>query len=265
MASSPDSSKQGEKKTSKLRQIIGVYKIVRSTDHNLDWQSALAFFAPIVLMVLLGVFLHWHWVTWILLMITGILGGLTLVMVVLARKAERLGYQQIEGKVGGSIAALQRLKRASYSFPEEPIWFDARRQEAIWCGTSYNGIYLIGEGDISRLREAMNKFENRSIKGITSGSTVPVFRVFVGEGEHQVSVRKLQKHIVHLKHQIPTDYKNRLLKKLHKKTRFTFTRGELNALNDRLRTIRQRSSMPIPHGIDPTKNHRMSRKALRGK
>lgn len=265
MATSQDSSKQGQKKTSKIRQIIAVYKLVRVNDRNLDWQSLLAILVPIVVMAVIGVVLKWHWFTWIFLMLAALLIGLTLVMVLLARKAEQLGYQQIEGRVGASIATLQRLKRASYSFPEEPVWFDARRQEALWCGTSYNGIYLIGEGSVSHLREAMSKFENRAIKGITSGSNIPVFRVFVGDGDHQVSVRKLQRHVVHLKKRIPTEHKTGWLKKMHPTTRFTFTKGELSALNDRLRTIRQRSSMPLPHGIDPTKTHRMSARALRGK
>lgn len=264
--SSHKQSSEAKKKTpNRFQQVIQVYQIVRRGDKHLDWQTALAFFGPLVALIMLGIFMHWHWLTWIFWMISGIMTGLILAMLLLTRKADQLSYRQVEGKLGGGIATLQRLKKVGYTFPEEPVWMDPRRQEAIWCGTSYNGIYLIGEGNTHRLNEQMKKFENRLIKGVTSGSQIPVFYIHVGSEPGQVPVNKLYKHVMRCKDYVPTQHSWSVLKKVHPRRRFTFTQPELTELNDRLRTLQKRNALSMPHGIDPTRPQRISRRAMRGR
>lgn len=48
------------------------------------------------------------------------------------------------------------------------MWIDPKTKDAIWRGTSMNGIYLIGEGEYGRIMKAMDRQEH-DIKGVTAG------------------------------------------------------------------------------------------------
>ena len=57
------------------------------------------------------------------------------------------------------------------------------------------GVILVGEGNENRLRTLMKK-ESRRVDRLLAG--VPIHEVYVGEGEGQVAVRDLQKHLMKL-------------------------------------------------------------------
>lgn len=61
------------------------------------------------------------------------------------------------------------------------MWIDPKTKDAIWRGTSMNGVYLIGEGEYGRIMKAMDRQEH-DIKGVTAGSSIPVYRISVGHG-----------------------------------------------------------------------------------
>ena len=71
------------------------------------------------------------------------------------------------------------------------MWIDPKTKDAIWRGTSMNGIYLIGEGEYGRIMKAMDRQEH-DIKGVTAGSSIPVYRISVGHGPKQVPLDKLR-------------------------------------------------------------------------
>ena len=144
------------------------------------------------------------------------------------------------------------MQKAGFDFPQEPVWIDPKTKDAIWRGTSMNGIYLIGEGEYGRVMKAMDRQE-RDIKGVTAGSSIPVYRIAVGHGPKQVPLTKLRSTVIKSKSYEPTHHKNALIAKIHPRRRFLLTKAEMETLNDRLRTLQAKKGLchPQGHGSEP--------------
>lgn len=252
------------KRASMIKQIIRIYRYTYQDDKQLPVFLAIAFMAPVIVAIIVGIILRWSIVSWIMLMITAIMLGLLLFTIVLTKRADKVGYAKLEGRQGAAAGILSSINKGGFSFPQQPVWVDPRTKDAIWRGTGYSGIFLIGEGDYERLNRAMNRQE-QNIKGVTAGSHIPVYRICVGHGKDQVALQQLRSKVLNAKTYQPTDYKFSLLKRLHPRRRFFLTKSELAILNDRLRTLQSKSGFGIPKGIDPMHPQRVSRRAMRGK
>ena len=156
MASKDDAA---GKKPNIFKQIIRIYQYTYEEDKALPYLLALVFLLPVAVAVVLAVVFHWSWITWIFTIITAVMLGLLLFTMLLTRRADRVGYAKIEGQPGAAVSVLGNINRAGFDFPQEPVWVDARTKEAIWRGTGYNGVYLLGEGDYERIRKAMDRQE----------------------------------------------------------------------------------------------------------
>ena len=162
------------------------------------------------------------------------------------------------------LGVLSNMQKAGFDFPQEPVWIDPKTKDAIWRGTSMNGIYLIGEGEYGRVMKAMDRQEHE-IKGVTAGSTIPVYRIAVGHGPKQVPLDKLRSTVTKAKSYEPTNHKNALVAKIHPRRRFLLTRAETTTLNERLHTLQSKKGYSIPKGMDPNRPQKISRRAMRGR
>lgn len=265
MAGKDEKTKQTKpKKQGTIKQIITIFKYTHKEDKMLPALIAGAFLVPVIVFVILGIIFRWTVLTWVFLMLIAIMLGMLLSTIVLTRRADMVGYKQLDGKTGAAISVLRNINKAGFNFPEQPVWVDPRTKDAIWRGTGYNGIYLLGEGDYDRVKRAMARQE-QSIKSVTAGSQIPVYRVVVGNGQGQVPLKKLRSNIIRHKAYRPTHHKNALLAKIHPRERFILTKAELEKLNARLRTLQTKNGMGIPKGIDPTRMQHVSRRAMRGR
>ena len=131
------------KKQSTIKQIIQIYKYTAKEDKALPWLEAGAFLLPVVVMIIIGLIAKWTWLTWIFTMITAIMLGMLLATMMLTRRADAVGYKQIDGKPGAAIGVLSNMQKAGFDFPQEPVWIDPKTKDAIWRGTSMNGIYPV--------------------------------------------------------------------------------------------------------------------------
>ena len=261
MASKEDTT---GKKPNIFKQIIRIYQYTYEEDKALPYLLALAFLLPVVVAVVLALVFSWSWITWIFVIITAVMVGLLLFTMLLTRRADRVGYAKIEGQPGAAVSVLGNINRAGFDFPQEPVWVDARTKEAIWRGTGYNGVYLLGEGNYERIRKAMDRQETR-IHGVTAGSSIPVYRIYVGTGSNQTRLRDLRRTVIRQKSYVPTTHHNKLLGMIHPRRRFVLTKTELNTLRERLHTLQLKRGYGIPKGIDPTRSQRVSLKAMRGR
>ena len=265
MAGKDEKTKQTKpKKQGTIKQIITIFKYTHKEDKMLPALIAGAFLVPVIVFVILGIIFRWTVLTWVFLMLIAIMLGMLLSTIVLTRRADMVGYKQLDGKTGAAISVLRNINKAGFNFPEQPVWVVPRTKDAIWRGTGYNGIYLLGEGDYDRVKRAMDRQE-QSIKSVTAGSQIPVYRVMVGNGQGQVPLKKLRSNIIRHKAYRPTHHKNALLAKIHPRERFILTKAELEKLNARLRTLQTKNGMGIPKGIDPTRMQHVSRRAMRGR
>ncbi|MCI1219877.1 MAG: DUF4191 domain-containing protein [Bifidobacterium sp.] len=252
------------KKQNIIKQIIQIYRYTAPEDRPLPWLLLGAFLLPVAAFVIVGVLMRWNVFMWIFLMITAVMLGALLFTIVLTNRADKVGYARIEGRPGAAVSVLSNINKAGFNFPEAPVWMDPKTKDAIWRGTGYNGIYLLGEGDYSRVMHAMDRQEH-SIKGVAAGSSIPVYRIAVGSGSGQVRLKNLRRTVMKCKSYEPTHYKNKLMAKLRPRRRFILAKDELATLNDRLRTLQTKSGFGIPKGIDPTRPQRISRRAMRGR
>lgn len=259
-----NTSETKTKKPGMIHQIIRIYRYTHQDDKQLPLFLAAAFAAPIVVAIILGIVLHWSILTWIMLMVTAFMLGLLLFTIVLTKRADKVGYAKLEGREGAAAGILSAINKGGFSFPQQPVWVDPRTKDAIWRGTGFNGIFLVGEGNYTRVMAAMNRQE-RNIKGITAGSHIPIYRISVGNGEHQVALKDLRNTVLRAKSYQPSNHKLALLQKIHPRRRFFLTKNELAILNDRLRSLQEKTGFGVPKGIDPMRPQRISRRAMRGK
>ncbi|MFU0550118.1 DUF4191 domain-containing protein [Gardnerella piotii] len=252
------------KKSGMISQIVRIYKYTYTEDKQLPLWLGLAFVAPVVLCVIAGAILRWSIFTWIMMIVTALMLGLLLFTVVLTKRADKVGYAKLEGKPGAAAGILSAINKGGFTFPQQPVWVDPRTKDAIWRGTGFNGIFLVGEGNYERLTHAMERQEH-AIKSVTAGSNIPVYRIYVGNGQNQIKLKDLRSKVLKSKTLIPTNHKFAPLAAIHPNRRFFLTKTELAILNDRLRTLQGKLGFGIPKGIDPTHAPRVSRRALRGK
>ncbi|PLS31216.1 hypothetical protein Uis1B_0960 [Bifidobacterium margollesii] len=231
------------KKQSTFSQIKQIYQFTAQDDKQLPFLIGGTIAAPIIVGIIVCLVFKFGWLNWILTMVLAVMIGLLLGTMVLTRRADKVGFRQLEGKPGATGAILANITKGGFSFPQEPIWVDARTKDAIWRGSGRTGIYLVGEGDYGRVMKAMNREETR-IQRITRGSEIPIHRISVGDGPKQVPLNKLQKTVMRQKVKL--------------------TKYELEQLNDRLQTLQAKSTMGIPKGMDPSRM-KISRRAMRGK
>jgi len=260
-----DKDEKKPKKSGTIKQIIQIFKFTYKDDKQLPWLCGGAFIAPVVLGVILGVVMKWMWLTWILTMIAAVMLGILLATMVLTNRADKVGYKQLEGRPGAAVSVLSNMTKAGFTFPEQPVWVDARTKDAIWRGTGYNGIYLLGEGAYDRVKRQMDRQEHE-IKGVTAGSAIPVYRIIMGDGSNGTTrLRDLRKTITREKSYVPSNHSNKLMAKIHPRRRFILTKEELNILNERLRTLQAKRGYGIPKGVDPNRMQKVSRRAMRGR
>lgn len=256
--------KQSMKKQGMVSQIIRIYKYTHADDKQLPLWLAVAFVAPIVVAVVIGLLLRWSIVSWIMIIVTAAMLGLLLFTVVLTKRADKVGYAKLEGRPGAAAGIVSAINKGGFKFPQQPVWVDPRTKDAIWRGTGFNGIFLIGEGNYERVMHAMDRQEH-AIKSVTAGSNIPVYRISVGNGANQVKLKELRGKVLRAKTLQPSNHKFALFNKIHPNRRFFLTKTELAILNERLRTLQSKSGFGIPKGIDPTHPQRISRRAMRGK
>ncbi|KFI82527.1 DUF4191 domain-containing protein [Bifidobacterium psychraerophilum] len=236
-------SKKTKKSQGTLSQIKQIYSFTAKEDKLLPWLLVLAVLAPVLVAVIIGLLIKAGWFTWIMVVLTGIMCGLLLATITLTKRSDRVGYRRMEGRPGATGAVLNNITKGGFNFPQEPVWIDMKTKDAVWRGTGRAGVYLVGEGDYSRVLKAMEREETK-IHRITRGSAIPVHKISVGKGEQQVALSNLQRTVMRKK--------------------IKLTKYELEQLNDRLRTLQQQSGVGVPKGVDPTKM-RVNRRAMRGR
>ncbi len=166
--------------------------------------------------------------------IGSVMVGLLALVIVFGRRAQSAAYKQMEGTPGAGARALMTLRRGWKT--DQVIAFN-KQQDLVHRVVGPPGIVLVGEGNPNRLKQLLANEERRHAR---VASEVPIHTVVVGDGEGQVPLPRLVKHVTRL---------GRSLKG-----------AELTDVLGRLRAIdASRPNIPIPKGPVPT-----SMKGMRG-
>ncbi|NUW40061.1 DUF4191 domain-containing protein [Nonomuraea rhodomycinica] len=221
MAKSVDPEKPGRIK--QLRMIAQIIQQANPKGLPIVFLSAVGTLAVVVVIGLVTGFL-WYSV------FLGVLLGLTVGLVVFGQLAQRAQFSILHGQTGAAAAVLQGMRG---NWQVTPAIAVNRDQDLVHMVVGFPGVVLVSEGPgnrVARMLAAEKKRVSRVVLGIE------IYDIQCGDGEGQVPLAKLQRHIMKLP---------RNLKK-----------PSVNEVKDRLRSLPK--NVPMPKGPMP-KGVRMPR------
>jgi hypothetical protein len=112
-------------------------------------------------------------------------------MFLFTRVAGSAAYANIEGQMGAGASVLMAIRKGWTTTPAVAV---NRQQDMVHRSVGRAGIVLTGEGGFA-VRQMLQD-EKRKSERYAPG--VPITEVFVGDGEGQIPLRKLQKHLAKL-------------------------------------------------------------------
>ncbi|MEV0149917.1 MULTISPECIES: DUF4191 domain-containing protein [unclassified Nonomuraea] len=221
MAKSVDPEKPGRIK--QLRMIAQVIQQANPKGLPIVFLSAIGTLAVVVVIGMVTGFL-WYSV------FLGVMLGLTVGLVVFGQLAQRAQYSILHGQTGAGAAVLQGMRG---SWQVTPAIAVNRDQDLVHMVVGYPGVVLVSEGPGNRVAR-MLAAEKKRVARVVLG--IEIYDIQCGDGEGQVPLSKLQRHIMKLP---------RNLKK-----------PAVNEVKDRLRSLPK--NVPMPKGPMP-KGSRMPR------
>ncbi len=179
--------KEAKIKKPRFQTFRDAYKVTRAEKSWIGWALIALFTAVLVAGVTLGFVLG-----------RPVYGGfVTLPLAALAtmffftRVAGSAAYASIEGQRGAGASVLMAIRKGWTTTPAVAV---NKQQDMVHRSVGRAGIVLTGEGGFA-VRQ-MVQDEKRKSERYAPG--VPIIEVFVGDGEGQVPLRKLQKHVTKL-------------------------------------------------------------------
>ena len=171
-------------------------------------------------------------------LVLGVVGGLMVgvltALIIFSRRAQKAAYRQMEGQAGAAAGALRLLKRG---WTNDPAIAFTKQQDVVHRVVGPPGIVLIGEGNPGRVK-ALLASERRRHERVVGQS--PVHEIICGNGDGQVPLPKLARHVQKMKRQVQP--------------------AEITDILARLKAIdASRPAVPMPKGPVPT-----SMKGMRG-
>jgi hypothetical protein len=232
----PSDSSKPPAKQGRLKQLWAVFTMTRQADPSVVWWMLLTLVGTVAVSFLIGLLSGHPYFT----MVLGIPLGLTLALIVMARRAEKAAYARFAGQPGASSMALQNLRRG-WVVEESPVAVDPRTQDVVFRAIGRPGVVLVAEGPSQRAAKLADVERKRITRVL--GANVPVVVILCGDGDGQMPLRKISGHLTRLKPAI--------------------TKDEVSEVAKRLRALGGLRP-PIPKGVDPTKA-RPDRRATRGR
>jgi xanthosine utilization system XapX-like protein len=180
---SPASDRAG-----RAAQLRAVWSMTRKADRKMPLFVLGPALAVLAILVVVGVLIGHP----IYLSILGVLGALLTGMAIFGRRATSTMYAQVEGQPGAAASVLQTLRGDWRTTPA--VAFN-RNMDLVHRVVGRPGVVLVAEGNPAQLRALITDQKRRV--GRVAPET-PIYEVLVGDGEGQVSLRKLQNHITRL-------------------------------------------------------------------
>jgi hypothetical protein len=216
--------------------MLDVYRMTRRVDRAVGWWMLGAFLAALVVVLLLVGLVSGHW---LYATVLGLAMGLLAAVFIMARRAERAAYTQLEGQPGAAGAALRVLRRG-WVVEEQPVAIDPRTRDTVFRAVGRPGVVLVSDGPPHRVAKLLEA-ERRKVARVLPD--VPLHVLQSGHGDGQVPLAKLPRQVMRL--------------------RPTLSKQEVSEVQKRLRALGGMRP-PIPKGIDPMRA-RPDRKATRGR
>src|SRR5690348_12411896 len=122
----------------------------------------------------------------------GVLVGLMAGMILFGRFAQSAQYSAIAGQPGAAAAILQSMRG---NWTVTPAVAANRNMDVVHRAVGRPGVVLVGEGSPSRLPNLLAA-EKKRISRVAYD--IPIYDIQVGDGEGQLPIRRLQRHVMKL-------------------------------------------------------------------
>lgn len=173
-------------------QVREAFNIQRKRDNKL---------IPLMLLCVLGLGLIFYLIgllwggQWFMLVL-GLIFGVVLAMYVFSRRLEGSMYDEVGDQPGAAAWTLENMRNTMGIVWLTTPGVQANAQmDTVHRVVGNPGVVLVGEGDQRRLKPLMAK-EHKRVDRLLAG--VPIYEVYTGDGEGEVRVRDLQKHLLKL-------------------------------------------------------------------
>ena len=230
-----DEAAETPEKMGRLKQIRSAYRITKEVYPRIGLQLAGIFLGVLAIFVVVALLVGPLFV-WLPI---GVMLGLLATTVIFGRRVEKAAYSRIEGQPGAAASALQTLRRGWNVSPAIAI---TKNQDIVHRVVGRPGIVLVGEGQSSRVKNLLAAERKKHVR-VAGGA--PVTEVVIGDGEGEVGIRRLNKHVMKL----PA----------------TMQPSEITDLMQRLKALDAvRPQVPMPKGPIPT-SLKGARQAMKGR
>lgn len=185
-------AKVAAKAASKQRraQLWQAFQLQRKEDSRLVPYMAGAFLLAVGLAVAFGLWIGGP--SLYLMPVLGVILGVLLAFAIFGRRAQKTVYAKAEGQAGAAAWALENLRG---KWRVTPGVSANGHFDAVHRVIGRPGIILVGEGAPSRVKPLMAQEKKRTARLV---GEVPIYDIVIGNGEGEVPLSKLERHITRL-------------------------------------------------------------------
>lgn len=205
----------------RVAQMRTVWSMTRKADPRLPLLVLGPALAVLVVLVVVGVVIGQP----IYFSILGVIGGLLVGTALFGRRATASMYAQVEGQPGAAASVLQTMRG---DWRVTPAVAFNRNMDLVHRVLGRPGVVLVGEGTSPAAIRQLITDQKRRVGRVAPET--PIYDVVVGDGEGQVTLRRLQQHLVKLPRNV--------------------ARRELDGLEGRMKALGG-TNVPMPKGPLP--------------
>lgn len=203
----------------RIRQIGVAFSFTRNHDKLLFLWLALGVLIPLGIGLGLAAYLD----NWLVFAPLGVLAAVVGGLLVFGRRVTKATFAEVEGKPGAAVAIIQNMRG---QWRVNPAVAFTPQQDMVHRVVGRPGVILVVEGSAARLKNMIAQ-EKKRINRVASDT--PIYEVIVGDAAGEMSLRKLQSHLVKLPRNI--------------------TARQVNVIEERLSALGGRP--PVPQGPMP--------------
>ncbi len=202
-------AKATRKAASKQRrsQLWQAFQIQRKEDNRLLPYMIGVFVLIVAVATVLGV-LSGSTFTLVSLIVLGVLLGGLVAFIIFGRRAQKSVYKKAEGQTGAAAWALENLRG---KWRVTPGVAATGHFDAVHRVIGRPGVIFVGEGSAARVKPLLAQEKKRTARLV---GEVPIYDIVVGNGEGEVPLAKLERHLSKLPSNITVKQMDSLESKL---------------------------------------------------
>jgi hypothetical protein len=130
--------------------------------------------------------------TMIMMISLGVVLGVLVAFIIFTRRAQRSVFRQAEGQTGAAAWALDNLRG---KWRVTPGVAATGHFDAVHRVIGRPGVILVGEGSANRVKPLLAQEKKRTARLV---GEVPIYDIIIGNGEGEVPLAKLERHLTRL-------------------------------------------------------------------